>query len=598
MKRVPPTILMIALSLMGPVNARGDDNSGEVIFQRNDKVLSWKTNNSGEFALRENMGLKVDSSLATSLNMTTGKGVRDRWYDTVTNSAELRYDVSDRVGLLFTAREDWNKDTMSRLGNSLFTTDYGGSIRYKPHRTLSLNADVGHIYDKRFEHQDSGAQVSGGIKYLGEPLGNLTFDLDGSGETSNLKRSKDGFRGTGIMSFRHNVGNATVYLTENFSRRGYFSDIDRASIERRKRDERTLALVLSRGDFGDISRSAAVELRVDMGSKIITDSANENKQSSKYQNNARGKEKGFDLRIAKGVGRRMTAKWGVEYNKNSNGVERLSRRRTQTDIATTSGFSFGVGRADTVEVTGWVKRTRIDTPIGVANDRDELKLEGGVLYTRHFTNTFETSLDFRVLETHYVNIDVSQSSQNKWMKTYTFSPSLVYSPLQRLRIEHMVNLYANYITYDFDSDYSPRSNISRRISSESWIDLRLSRTTLVKMGMMFEDNDYGRLNTKRNKLPAEEGLRRFGDIAIEYVFTDWLTLRPNYVYALRRDWEVSEDIKRPIRREVDQTFAMNFHLFRNENGSIAVSVRRIIRKTWKYPIRIRNYITMTLRYGF
>ncbi|GAG36776.1 unnamed protein product, partial [marine sediment metagenome] len=243
---------------------------------------------------------------------------------------------------------------------------------------------------------------------------------------------------------------------------------------------------------------------------------------------------------------------------------------------------------------GRIKRTRIDTPQGFPNDRDELKVEGRILYSRYFADNFKTSLDFRVLETHYVNIDVSQASQNKWIKTYMLSPSLEYAPLEMLTVSHVVNIYANYMDYDFDSPFMPRSNISRKVSSESWIDIKLSHKTSVLMGAMFEENDYGRLNSEGSKIPAEEGLRRFGDIEVNYIFTNWLTLSPHYVYAVRHDWSMVENSKEQIRREIDQTYGINCQLFKHENGSFDIKIQRIIRKTARYPVRIRNYITMSL----
>ena len=598
MKVKIPAVMLLAFFFTVADTAIGQTKKGEVAFERNDKVLTWRTDNSGEFYLADNLGFKINSELSTSLSITSGKGTKDRWYDTVNNKAELNYRMSDKTDLAFTAQENWNKDTMSRLGTSLLTTDYDGSIIYKPVRNLSLNAGAGHIFDRRFDNKDSGSTVEGGFRYNGEPLEKMSFELNGNGEMSNMRRSKDGYGGLGKISYRHDSMNVSLLLTDNLNRRGYFSDIDRRTIEKRKRQTQNLLFSLSKGDFSNTKKSAAVEFTVNLGKKIITDTANENKKSSKFQNNAKGEEKGIGVNIGKSFGRRITTEWGMDYNKIANGVERLSRRRTQTDIATRGSLFFGFGHADTVEVAGMLKRTRIDTPIGIANDRDELKVEGGVLYTRHFSETFETALDFRVLETHYVNIDVSQSSQNKWMKTYLFSPSLVYSPLKSLRIEHAVNVYANYITYDYDNDHSPRSNISRRVTSESWIDIILSPKTLVQMGMMIEENDYGRLNTQGDKLPAEEGLKRFGDVSVEYLFTDWLTLSPHYIYAIRRDWEVSDIRNRTIRREVDQTYGLKCLLFKKENGSVELSVRRIVRKTKRYPVRIRNYISMKLVYGF
>jgi len=596
-------VMILALMLVAniftlPGTAAPDVAAGQTVFNRNDKVLSWKTRNVGAYDFSETVGFKLESTLSTSLNMTTGREAEDRWYDTVYNRADLTYRVSDKIGMIFMASENWNKDTMSRIGTSLLTTDYGGSIRYFPLKNLSLDTDIGQVFDRRFDNRDSGIKTRGGIRYIGKPLRNMSLELTGSGEASNLKRSRDGYRGAGKISYHHDAVDVSLDFEDNLSRRGYFSDIDRKRIEKRDRREQTLGFAVTRGDFINTSESAAIEFTMDLQRRQIIDTANDNPRSSKYQNNAKGGTKGFGIRIGKGIGKRISTEWDMRYRKTPNGIERLDRRRTLTDIETRGSFAFGIGRADTVEVGGWIKRTRIDTPVGFTNDRDELKFQVGLLYNRYFTNKFKTALDFRVLETHYVNIDVSQSSQNKWLKTFLLSPSLVYSPAQPLTITHAVNLYANYITYDFDSDYALRSNISRRVTSESWIDILLSRKTRLAIGVMFEENDYGRLNAAGDKIPSEEGLKRFGDISIEYRFTDWLTLSPEYVYAIRHDWSFSDESTKPLRREVDQTYGLKCRLFNNENGSVNIDIKRIVRNTRKYPVRIRNYITVELKYGF
>ncbi|MBT4483466.1 MAG: hypothetical protein HOC71_07295, partial [Candidatus Latescibacteria bacterium] len=461
-----------------------------------------------------------------------------------------------------------------------------------------LNADVGHVYDKRFENRDSGNTLSGGVNYNDDLLNTLSLKLEGTGKTSNLNRSQDGYRGAGNISYNHGLADVSLSFDDNLNRRGYYSNIGRKEIEKRKRHERTLKLAVNRGDFNRISEGMAVEFAFNIQRKDITDTADKKDNPLKYQTNVKGDAKGFDIKIGKGVGRRFTSIWEMEYSKNDNGVERKNRRREQTDVATKGSLFLGIGRADTVEFVGWIARTRIDTPAGVANDRDELKFESGVLYTSHFIDNLKTELDFRVLQTHFVNIDVSQSAQNKWMKTYLLSPALVYSPLRALTVIHRVNLYANYITYDFDSDFSPRSNISRRVTSESSIDLALSSRTILKTGAMFEENDYGKLDSKGNKIPSEEGLRRSFDISIEYRFADWLTLSPMYIYAVRHDWSIEADTTSSLRREIDQTYGLDCLLFRRENGSVIIRLKRIIRNTRRYPTRIRNYITVALNYGF
>jgi len=591
-------LICYATVLINSNSAVAEFKVGEVNFVRNDRVLTWRTLNSGRFDLSKNIDLNLNSNLSSSLNMATGSGLKDRWYDSVYNEAELGYKVNDKMEIGFTAREDWNRDTFSKFGKSLLTTSVDGNVKYNPFDSLDLAADVAQIYDRRFENEDKGTNLSGEVYYHVKPSSNFNTSVDISGSTSNLKRSHDTFQARSEMIYSHHLVNVLLGFEDNRILRGYFSDVDRKGIEDRKRVEQNLFLTVSRGNFLNFRNSAAFEMSMALGNKRVEDSANNNEQSSKYRNNSEGDVKSFDIKIAKGAGKRIVAYWEAGYLLDDNNVERRTRSRAQTDISTMGKIGVGIGRSDSLSFVGWIKRTRIDTPIGVANDRDELKFVGGVRYIRKFSNNLETGLDFRVLETHYVNIDASQSAQNKWIKSYQLSPSLVYKPLRSVMITHKVNLYANHMDYDFDSEANPRSNITRRVSSESWLYAELSSRTRISMGFMIENNDYGNLDRDNRKLPIEEGIRRFGDLLIEYKFADWITLSPMYVYAIRRDNDMYRN--EIIRREVDQTFGINCSLFEGKDNDyhLVMSVKRIIRKTNKYPLRIRDYIDMNMRYEF
>ncbi len=591
------TDIVAWLVLAGAGTALAGDTGG-LTFERNDRVFTWKNENKGSWELSPRLGLDLDSELSTSLNKTTGRGMADRWYDTVYNRATIRYRVSDVLDVGFAAGEDWNRDTMSRLGNSLITSDWQGNAAWRPLPGLTLESAAGYLLDERFDNRDDGSTVSGKVGYNLTPVRGLSLALTGDASTARLERPQELVRTGLTASYLRSGMRFGLDLSDDLNERGYFSDVDRHNIERRARREQDMAVTVARGNFGRLEEGTALEVRFGRGFKSIDDTANNDSRSSKYRNNADGDDRSAAVRIGRQLTRRLGADWGFDYSVSANGVERPDRRRTQTDVQTGGGMYAGFGAADSVRVTGLIQRTRIDTPEGVANDRDELKIETGVGWSRVFTDRFKTNLDFRVLETHYVHIDVSQSSQNKWMKTYLVSPTLEYAPVRTLVFRHAVNVYANWITYDFDTDYAPRSNISRRVSSETWVDWTATHRTTVRAGCMFEDNEYARLTTDGLKIPSEEGLKRFGDIAVEYILTNWLTMTPSYNHAIRHDWTAGAGDRSLLRREVDRTFALDCRFFSRENGSMTLSVKRIVRDTVRYPTRIRNYITLNVRYGF
>ena len=171
MARSLTTILVVvAAGTVISCCAEAQMKRGTVGFERNDRVLTWRTVNNGDFELSGNMGLHLESMLTTSLNQRTGSDVEDRWYDKVYNEAELDYVFNDKVDVTFSANEDWNKDTMNTLGKSLLNTNFGGLLHYSPTKSMSFGGGLEHTYDTRFDNVDKGTTAKGEFEYSGTPV--------------------------------------------------------------------------------------------------------------------------------------------------------------------------------------------------------------------------------------------------------------------------------------------------------------------------------------------------------------------------------------------------------------------------------------------
>ena len=576
---------------------------GRVIFERNDRNLTWKTQNKGDFSLTDKVNVNLSSKLQTSLNRRSGASVKDRWLREVKNKVELNYDMTDRLRMQFTADEDWNEDTMNELGKTQLTTNASGLLRYSPARNFWLESGIEHTYDKRFNNNDMGSTGIARMNYRGTPLQslrNMTTNLEVDSGKSNLKRRQDKVDIKGGVSYGVRDVNVSVDFNSRQKLRGYFSDVDRKNVEEREQLNQDIKLSVSHGNADRYSDKLAIATSFKLGRGKTDDSANDIKESSKYHNNSKLNLGDFKVRASRRLWKWLSAGWEGNYIKDDKDVQKQIRSRTQTDIRTGADLEMSLGSSDSLSAFGWIMRTKIDTPIGVPNDRDELKYETGVKYNHRFSPGFQIAIDFRVLETHYVNIDVSQSAQNKWMKTYLFTPSVVYRPSNNVSLEHRVNLYANYNEYDYEKPTLLRSNITRRFSSETFLNALLTDRIRTHVGLTIEENDYGKLNLQRNKIPAEEGIKRLGDISLEYTLTEWMVIKPRYIYSIRKDWNASGSFLSLYRREVDQTFGVECKLFKNQMNDydFVVGIKRIVRKTNINSPRIRNYVTMRLMYTF
>ncbi|MCE5250821.1 hypothetical protein LLG96_11435 [bacterium] len=610
MKAAAEVLIGVTVMFMLTGAAAAQLRQGVTGFERNDRNLKWQTTHSGDFDLSPKWGFNLQSLLSTELNMRTGSDVENRWKDDINNRAALNYAASDKISLGFMADENFNRDSMNSVGKSLMTVNYGGSLRYIPGESTKMSGAVEHTSDTRFGKDDSGTTFKGRLNYDDRPLRtntNLHTFFDANVNKSRMARKNDRYSLSGALAYDYDFATVAMKVNDDRSTIGYY-DVkkgeggdSRSTIELRNQNDRNFELSLFRGDLNSYQDRTSFLINMKLGSGKTDDTANEDSLSiSKFHNNLETSLRDFRVRAVKRIGNRISAGWEAGYTKDVKDVQLKIRSRTQTDVITKGDIGITFGKSDSLSVFGWIWRTRNDTPQGVSNDRDELKFESGAKYHRSFSDNFQTILDFRMLETHYVNIDISQSSQNKWMKTYLFSPSLVYVPASFLSIRHEVNVYANYIEYDYEIPQLPRSNITRRVSSETWTDVAVTEKTLLKIGLMVEENDYGNLNMKRDMIPVEEGIKRFCNLAVDYRFTDWMVVTPRYIYAIRKDWKKAGSAFNLYRREVDQTYGIDCCLFKNRSNDyeFMLSAKRIVRETQAFPPRIRNYITMTLRYGF
>ncbi len=426
------------------------------------------------------------------------------------------------------------------------------------------------------------------------------------GGTSTLRRANDSARIRSAVVWVSPFANMRMEYSGNRAIRGYFAESksatgvsERKDIEERTNIDQGLSWNLSRGSFGSAGGTIRLNSGWDSGHEDHRYGQRQRPMSPKYHTNARGKVRDAALRTGVPLGRFLRGEWEMSYSKNANDVQRAIRSRTQTDVSTRGSLDVILSPVDSLTLTGWIKRSRIDTPEVVHNDRDELKIESETHYMRRWGDTFNTALDFRLLETHYVNIDITQSSQNKWMKTYQLAPSFLFEPASSFRIRHEAGLQADYIDFDFDSKSVPRSTITRRVSSETWVKSVLFTGTEMNAGFMLERNDYGKLSHRGGRIPVEDGIRRFLDLSVRYEFARWIIFVPQYVYAIRKDRSIERGTLE--RREIDQTYGMDIRLFENARGDghdCVVGVKRIVRRTLREAPQVRNYITMTFTYGF
>lgn len=162
--------------------------------------------------------------------------------------------------------------------------------------------------------------------------------------------------------------------------------------------------------------------------------------------------------------------------------------------------SFYLFGSDTLQLSGSISRYRYDTPENNTDDRDELRWHFAITEIHDFSPYLRLISNGSVTLNHLVYIFGERSADNNWMRIFRLFPQLIYRPNQKFSIKHDLEIYANYVDYDFEfstSSSNLKSYVFRRFSFAQEINARLTGRTTIFISNKVELEENGRLDWER-----------------------------------------------------------------------------------------------------
>ena len=581
--------MLLALAIPAVPNAQ--NHSTTVGLNQNDRDLVWTLRYNIRPITYGNLTAMMDNVITSSLSRAlSGYGGKDRWRDNVDNRLALSYRFSERLNAGLVMGNNWAYDMLLKDRNVTRRTFYQFEVTMTPLPTVKFTQTAGQVMDERLSKKDGGVSFTSTVKAdLPFTFRRTRWDQELSVHHTLNTMERKMRRSTVEWSLDQNGGKAFTIgmgMEGNYENLGYFSDIKDTPIEYRKRNHERFLLSLGKRALypGDFSLEGSVTVQRGR----VTDTANEKKGSRKYHDNSR--KSGIDLSTRMGIllFNRFHIKLSGLFSDDDTSVQNPVRSRRIKEILLGSNMEFRVFGPDSIQFKGSINRKRIDTPEGVLNDRDELKGQFWITYLRHLQDVGTFWLTFNTIQTHSVNLNMAQAGSNKWVRTYLLSPTIQFHPFERLRISHKVDLYASRIEFDFDDELQPQSNITRRWSSLTRGTIEVTGATLIDLNLYIEKTDYGKWTSRGKRAPMEEGIRRKAGFQLRHSVTPRFWFKPGYTYLIRREKNI---IKNTIyRRDIDKTFTIQMEYIPDARNTLNLSATRAIRKTIRYPVRVRDII--------
>ncbi len=169
-------------------------------------------------------------------------------------------------------------------------------------------------------------------------------------------------------------------------------------------------------------------------------------------------------------------------------------------ITLSARSSFYFFRSDTLQLSGSISRFRYDTPENNVDDRDELWWKFIITEMHDFSPYLKLISNGNVTLNHMVYIYGERSANNNWMRIFHLNPQLIYRPNKKFSLVHNLEVYANYVDYDFEfgtSSTKLKSFVFRRFSFNQDINAQMTNRTSLFLSNKIELEENGKLDWDR-----------------------------------------------------------------------------------------------------
>ena len=201
--------------------------------------------------------------------------------------------------------------------------------------------------------------------------------------------------------------------------------------------------------------------------------------------------------------------------------------------------NFPMGFSDTLRVNAQFQKRQYDTPDKENfDDRDEVRWHADVEHTHLFSSDLSLETQLSTHFVHLVYIFGEKSADNNWTRIIRLSPTLKWQPDPDFVWQQSVAVLANYVDYDFDSQFTGvRSFLFRKFQMSDSVKIGITPGTRALVHYKLELDENGKLiwdQWLEQKLIDRQS--HYLTVQFEFHPMDQLRLRPGYTFFSRRGY--------------------------------------------------------------
>jgi hypothetical protein len=471
-------LCIIFVSPLFPQIAVEPENDFNIIFSKHNISWNWKDIFNYDFS-NEYYGLKIKQKYNSNL-ITPSKNIKN-WRDENNFAGFFYQKLSDFETGIYT--KSWIfSDRQSTQTSNFSNHSLGIKTNYVPDPKLTISPYAGYQRAQNKSNIDWGWDVGAQGNYDDFLLDEYKGNIDGHLDYDFYPGRQNSNQGINI-SFETKFSPVTIdsiRVTYDHSNKQYYSPNDDNLINVRYNEK-----FLHNFFEYQLSPTTNFELQTILSSKNIFDNSRSipNRDVLKIENRLNLFYLFSDFVMNLGFDTFQETQNNTDINTDSDAL--------QSNIRT--NIYYTLSPRDQLNLKFTLSKYQFDTPDSVNNndDRDELRIIGGLEYLRRFSPVLNFKIEAYINFFHQVYIYKERSANNNWNRIFRLSSEIEYSG-KRFRNKLKNEILANYTVYDFEQQFSQsQSYIFRKYILEDSLSLNLLPRLKAGFNGRYEVEDKG-----------------------------------------------------------------------------------------------------------
>jgi hypothetical protein len=576
-----------------------------VDFGRNNQTYDWLT--TVDYDIRRG-GFNFSSSFNGQSNLV--KGPSNRWQENALGQFMAEKSIRPSLSLVTSARYDVSGLDKRRVRSS----DLAAGISYRPNEFLELRPLVMAERIRRSQldglHNDQGAGYELGATFKPSTAGAVVVSGDlvfHNARISNIPANE--MRG-GISASARVFESDTLWISlkgTEASKKYYGASGRNNDIVKQIKQEREA------GFGASMAFPANFQLRVEGDAHLsrYLYRYGLGQESTAPQRDNFGRGGGYRVTIINASEKSGRAIVGYAWNRASQDFQGLLLDQDAELGEMTFQGTINLSPRDSLAGDAVFGVTSYSNPDSNLFDRDQKTIVLNGRYEHVFSHYFAIGVSGGVNSFHQIYISSAQSGNNGRNDTYILTPFARWLPWQRLTVKQLFDIQANYITFDFDrKQLATKNRIFRRATTQTELNLELSRRLTWRQIMMYRYEDYGQLIWSDGWQQAVSWDRRKGGLETRITYNPTATLRFSPVFAWEKTGDYShtvvadaatqepQEIRYLSDEQVKVQYGFEFSLNWDARRSFKAEFNHRVRRFQGRPREVNDFAAVTLEYLF